>query len=88
MLWFRRILLSLFLIAAFLLSLAFLTENESAVSISFFIYELDTTTGGSFIFGMILGLLATLISTWPLIATYKFKLNRAQKSQISEPADE
>ncbi|MEX2367831.1 MAG: LapA family protein [Pseudohongiellaceae bacterium] len=62
--------------------LAFLTANEDPVLLNFFVYDLQTTVGGSFVIGLILGLIVTLISTWPVIAAYKFKLGRAQKRSL------
>ncbi|MEQ9022032.1 MAG: hypothetical protein RLN82_04635 [Pseudomonadales bacterium] len=82
MTWLLRILYPLLLICAFLAGLAFLTANEAPASLNFFIYDMQTTVGGSFVIGLILGLLVALVSTWPIIAAYKIKLGRAQKRSL------
>lgn len=79
MVWLLRLIYPLLLIFVFLAGLAFLTDNEEPITLYFFSYDISTTVGGSFVSGLILGLIATLISTWPIIAAYKFKLGRAQK---------
>lgn len=87
MTWLLRILYPILLICAFLAGLAFLTANEDPASLNFFIYDIQTTVGGSFVIGLILGLVITLISTWPIITAYKFKLGRAQKRSLDTAAN-
>jgi|GEM_PF-3579511 len=82
MAWLLRILYPMLLICVFLAGLAFLTANEDPAFLNFFVYEIHTTMGGSFVIGLILGLIVTLIATWPVIAAYKFKLGRAQKRSL------
>ena len=82
MVWLLRLIYPLLLIFVFLAGLAFLTANEDPITLDFFSYDISTTVGGSFVSGLILGLIATLISTWPIIAAYKFKLGRAQKRSM------
>ncbi len=88
MVWLLRLVYPLILVCVFLAGLAFLTANEEPAALSFFLYELETTLGGSFVIGFILGLIATLIATWPIIAAYKFKLGRAQKRALEHVEDE
>lgn len=82
MLWLQRILILVFFIIISLLGLVFLAANESPIELRFYAFDFSTTSGGAFILGVILGLLATLIATYPIIATYRFKLHRAQKKQL------
>tara|TARA_R110002073_G_scaffold29956_7_gene93965 strand:- start:575 stop:880 length:306 start_codon:yes stop_codon:yes gene_type:complete len=82
MVWLLRLVYPLLLICVFLAGLAFLTANEDPVTLDFFFRDIPTTTGGSFVSGLILGLIVTLFSTWPIIAAYKFKLGRAQKRSL------
>ena len=81
MLWLKRIIILCFIICTFLVGLVFLTANEEPLSLSFFLFEITTTSGAVFVLGLIIGLLAALIGIYPLIAVCKYKLRRIQKNQ-------
>ena len=82
MLWLKRILVSLFAILSLLLALAFMTANESKVSVNFFLWQASTTVGVWMVAAFVLGLLVTLVASYPLIAAYRFRLRHAQKKQL------
>lgn len=87
MTWLMRIIYPILLIFAFLAGLAFLTANEAPATLNFFIHDMQTTVGGSFVIGLILGLVVSLILTWPIIAAYKFKLGRVQKRYLDSDSN-
>lgn len=82
MIWFKRIFAFLFVIISLLLALAFMTANETKVSIDFFVWEGSATIGIWVVAAFMMGLIVTLVASYPLIAAYRFRLHRAQKKQL------
>lgn len=82
MVWLKRIFAFLFIIISLLLALAFMTANETRVVIDFFIWDASATTGIWLIAAFLTGLLVTLLASYPIIASYKFRLHRSQKKQL------
>lgn len=82
MIWLKRILTLLFVMAALLVALAFMTINESVVSVDFFLWQPSASVGVWMILAFIVGLAVTLLLSYPLIAAYQFRLRRAQKKQL------
>lgn len=87
MLWLKRIVLLLLLIIILLLTIAFLDANETVVSLDLLLWKVSTTTGKALVAGFALSLVLVLIATYPLIVSYKFRLNRMQKRILKVGAD-
>lgn len=82
MVWLTRIFVFIFIAAILLFSLAFMTANENKVSVDFFLWQATATTGVWMVIAFGAGLLITLLASYPVIVTYKFRLRRSQKKQL------
>ena len=88
MVWFKRVFVILFVVISLLLALAFMTANETKVAVDFFAWQASATIGVWMLLAFLVGLIVTLLASYPLIAAYRFRLYRAQRKQLGVSASE
>lgn len=82
MVWLKRLVFFVLIAAVMLLALAFMAANETLISMNFFLWEHSGNTGVWMIAAFAMGVLITLIATYPVIVAYKFRISRVQKKQL------